>query len=48
MTGVRLGGSAAPLRTRTVTDATGRALGLSAPPRSPRLLIRYGYAARSW
>ncbi|GAX56946.1 NAD(P)/FAD-dependent oxidoreductase [Streptomyces olivochromogenes] len=53
VTGVRLGGTAAPLRTRTVIDATGRArwlsraLGLTAPPRSPRLLIRYGYAAGS-
>lgn len=52
VTGVRLGGgTAGPLRTRTVIDATGRArwlsraLGLTAPPRSPRLLVRYGYAA---
>ncbi|WP_030729127.1 NAD(P)/FAD-dependent oxidoreductase [Streptomyces sp. NRRL S-237] len=52
VTGVRLG-SAAPLRTRTVIDATGRArwlsraLGLTSPLRSPRLLIRYGYATGS-
>ncbi|GAB7189040.1 hypothetical protein ATKI12_8871 [Kitasatospora sp. Ki12] len=53
MTGVRLRGAATALRTRTVIDATGRArwlsraLGLTAPPRSPRLLVRYGYAAGS-
>lgn len=53
VTGVRLAGTAAPLRTRTVIDATGRArwlsraLGLMAPPRSPQLLIRYGYATGS-
>ncbi|WP_374777979.1 hypothetical protein OG756_39390 [Streptomyces sp. NBC_01310] len=51
--GVRLDGTATPLRARTVIDATGRArwlsraLGLTAPLRSPRLLIRYGYAAGS-
>lgn len=53
VTGVRLGTTAGPLHTRTVIDATGRArwlsraLGLTAPPRSPRLLIRYGYAVGS-
>ncbi|MFE4671439.1 NAD(P)/FAD-dependent oxidoreductase [Streptomyces sp. NPDC056723] len=53
VTGVRFNGAAAPLRTTTVIDATGRArwlsraLGLTGPPRSPRLLIRYGYAAGS-
>ncbi|MFE7093189.1 NAD(P)/FAD-dependent oxidoreductase [Streptomyces erythrochromogenes] len=52
VTGVRLGGTT-PLRTRTVIDATGRArwlsraLGMTAPLRSPRLLIRYGYATGS-
>ncbi|GHI03454.1 hypothetical protein AQI88_00450 [Streptomyces cellostaticus] len=51
VTGVRLSGAATALRTRTVIDATGRArrltrsLGLTGPPRSPRLLVRYGYAA---
>ncbi|WP_327266287.1 tryptophan 7-halogenase [Streptomyces sp. NBC_01232] len=51
VTGVRFRGPQPPLRTRTVIDATGRArwlsraLGLTGPPRSPRLLVRYGYAA---
>ncbi|MFA7766260.1 NAD(P)/FAD-dependent oxidoreductase [Streptomyces sp. NRRL S-448] len=50
VTGVRFRGPQPPLRTRTVIDATGRArwlsraLGLTGPPRSPRLLVRYGYA----
>ncbi|MEU8437910.1 FAD-dependent oxidoreductase [Streptomyces sp. NPDC029216] len=48
--GVRLGRAGRLLRTGTVIDATGRvrwlsrALGLSGPPRSPRLLTWYGYA----
>ncbi|SOD90855.1 NAD(P)/FAD-dependent oxidoreductase [Streptomyces sp. Ag109_G2-15] len=52
VTGVRFSGGAwPPLRTRTVIDATGRArwlsraLDLTAPPCSPRLLIWYGYAS---